>query len=190
MFFGFHKQVFETTSLRDLDTRVNFKRSSTFFSLRYSSWSCKKCTALCSRLPHVGRDNSNTVCPPVVGTDTFTGVTEQTLTFKTFPSIPRKHPISTLSGIHDELGRGYVGARHDTTQQSGQTPDKEVEIKHITVYVSGHTVTDPTGMSSPPTVWHQQNEFVSRRQSGQMPAAVCLGFECRCNGQNVSNGAC
>jgi hypothetical protein len=26
------------------------------------------------------------------------------------------------------LGYGYTGARNDTTQQSGQTPDKEVEI--------------------------------------------------------------
>jgi hypothetical protein len=34
------------------------------------------------------------------------------------------------------LGRGYIEARTDTTQQSGQTPDKEVEI---TVYVSGYT---------------------------------------------------
>jgi len=27
------------------------------------------------------------------------------------------------------LGYGYNGARNDTTQQSGQTPDKELEIK-------------------------------------------------------------
>jgi hypothetical protein len=38
------------------------------------------------------------------------------------------------------LGRGYNEARTDTTQQSGQTPDKEVEIKNI-VYVSGYTET-------------------------------------------------
>jgi hypothetical protein len=31
------------------------------------------------------------------------------------------------------LGRGYIEARTDTTQQSGQTPDKEVEIKNITM---------------------------------------------------------
>ena len=37
------------------------------------------------------------------------------------------------------LGYSYIGARTDTTQQSGQTPDKEVEIKNITVYVKGHT---------------------------------------------------
>ena len=39
------------------------------------------------------------------------------------------------------LRRGYIAARTDTTQQSGQTPDKEVEIKNITVYVSGYTET-------------------------------------------------
>ena len=27
------------------------------------------------------------------------------------------------------LGYGYIGARNDTTQQSGQTPGKELEIK-------------------------------------------------------------
>jgi hypothetical protein len=46
------------------------------------------------------------------------------------------------------LGRGYTGARTDTTQQPGQTPDKETEINHITrtVHVSGYIETDPTGM--------------------------------------------
>jgi len=47
----------------------------------------------------------------------------------------------------------HIGARTDTTQQSGQTPDKELELKNITVYVSGYTETDTTGMLSPPTVW-------------------------------------
>jgi hypothetical protein len=47
------------------------------------------------------------------------------------------------------LGRGYIEARTDTTQQSGQTPDKEADINTITVYVSGCTETDPTGMLSP-----------------------------------------
>ena len=51
------------------------------------------------------------------------------------------------------LGRGYIEARTDTTQLSGQTPDKEVEITNITVYVSGYSETDTTGMLSPPTVW-------------------------------------
>ena len=51
------------------------------------------------------------------------------------------------------LGYGYIGARTDTTQQYGQTPDKEVEIKNITVYVSGYTETDTTGVLSPTNVW-------------------------------------
>jgi len=50
-------------------------------------------------------------------------------------------------------GYSYIGARNDTTQQSEQTPDKELEIKNITVYVSGYTETDTNGMLSPPTVW-------------------------------------
>jgi len=74
------------------------------------------------------------------------------------------------------LGYGYIGARTDTTQQSGQTPDKEVEIKSITVYVSGYTETDTTGMLSPPNDWRQQSELVSSRQSGQTPAAVRNGY--------------
>ena len=88
------------------------------------------------------------------------------------------------------FGRGYIEARTDTTQQSGQTPDKEVDIKHITIYVSGYTETDPTGMLSLPTVWRQQSEFISSRQSGQLPAAVCMGFECCFIEQNVSSRAC
>ena len=36
----------------------------------------------------------------------------------------------------------------------------------------------------------QQSRFVSSRQSDQIPAAVCIGFECSCNGQNVSNRTC
>ena len=34
--------------------------------------------------------------------------------------------------------------------QAGQTPGEELEIKNITVYVSGYTETDTTGMLSPP----------------------------------------
>jgi hypothetical protein len=67
------------------------------------------------------------------------------------------------------LGYGYIGARNDTIQQLGQTPDKELEIKNITVYVSGCSETDTTGMLAPLTVWRQQSEFVSSRQSGQIP---------------------
>jgi len=59
----------------------------------------------------------------------------------------------TPAGGSTALGYGYFGVRNDTTQQSGQTPDKEVEIKNITVYVSGYTETDTTGMLSSPTVW-------------------------------------
>jgi len=47
------------------------------------------------------------------------------------------------------LGRGYISARTDTTQQSGQTLDKEVDINHITVYISGYSETEATGMLSP-----------------------------------------
>jgi len=47
--------------------------------------------------------------------------------------------VGSGSNIAVALGRDYIGARTDTTQQSGQTPDKEVEIKKITVYVSGYT---------------------------------------------------
>jgi hypothetical protein len=43
------------------------------------------------------------------------------------------------------LGRGYIEARTDTSQQSGQTPDEEVEIKNIIVYVSGYTETPDSG---------------------------------------------
>ena len=71
-----------------------------------------------------------------------------------------------------------------TTQQSGQTPDKAVKIKNITVYVGGYTETDTTGMLSPRTVWRQQSEIVSSRQSGQILAAARIGFEYRCIGQN------
>jgi hypothetical protein len=88
------------------------------------------------------------------------------------------------------LSYGCIGARNDTTQQSGQTPVKEVKLKNITIYVSSYTETDTTGMLSPPTVWRQQSEFVSSRQSGQILAAVCIGFECRCNGQNGCRFKC
>ena len=60
-----------------------------------------------------------------------------------YQSAWRTHPKATA----------HIGARTDTTQQSGQTPDKKVEIKNFTVYVSDYTETDTTGMLSPPTVW-------------------------------------
>jgi hypothetical protein len=58
-----------------------------------------------------------------------------------------------FSSSYSAVGYGYIGARTDTTQQSGQTPDKEVEIKNITVRVNGYTETDTTGMLSTSTVW-------------------------------------
>ena len=91
-------QFLANSSVRDLDTRVNFTRSSTDFSLRYSSRSFKKCTALYSRLLKIGRDNSGKICPPIV-----VGVIEQTLPLKAFSFIPCEHPISILSIILYEL---------------------------------------------------------------------------------------
>ena len=54
-----------------------------------------------------------------------------------------------MAGVKAADGHGYIGSRTDTTQQSGQTPDKEIGINHITVYISGYTETDTTGMLSP-----------------------------------------
>ena len=53
---------------------------------------------------------------------------------------------------------GYTGARTDTTQQSGQTPDKEVAISHSTVYVSDYTENRyywNVISQQRPTVWRQ-----------------------------------
>jgi len=47
---------------------------------------------------------------------------------------------------HCGLGRGYIEARTDTTQQSGQTPDKKVEIKNITR--KQFTSRSPTGKNT------------------------------------------
>jgi len=78
----------------------------------------------------------------------------------------------TISAGERSQTYGYTGTRNDTTQLPRQTPVKEPEIKNITVYVSGCTETDTTGMLSPLTAWRQQSEFVSSRQSGQISAAV------------------
>jgi hypothetical protein len=48
------------------------------------------------------------------------------------------------------------------TQQSGETPHKDVEIKNITVYINGYTETDTTGMLSPTTVWRHNNVSLFR----------------------------
>jgi hypothetical protein len=71
----------------------------------------------------------------------------------------------------------------DNNKKSYTMMHGQPHIKNI-VYVSGYTETDTTGMLSPPTVWSQQSEFLSSRQSGQILAAVRIGFECRWNGQN------
>jgi hypothetical protein len=65
--------------------------------------------------------------------------------------------------------------------------DKTCLIELVRDVTRGYTETDTTGMLSPPTAWRKQSEFVSSRPSGQIPAAVRMGIECRCNGQNVSN---
>ena len=49
----------------------------------------------------------------------------------------RSSVATPLLLLHASYGYGYIEARTDTTQQSGQTPDKEVEIKNITVYLDG-----------------------------------------------------
>jgi hypothetical protein len=43
----------------------------------------------------------------------------------------------------------YNGARNDTTQHSGQTPDDEVEIIHFIACGSGYIETDPRDVLSP-----------------------------------------
>jgi hypothetical protein len=66
-----------------------------------------------------------------------------------FLAVPRTVPVSR--DVWATATR-YIGARNDTIQQSEQTPDKELDNKNITVYVSGYTETDTTGMLSPPNV--------------------------------------
>ena len=75
------------------------------------------------------------------------------------------------------LCKGIATLQPETQHKSGQTPNKEAVIRNITVYVSGYTETDTTGMLSPPTVWRQQSEFVSSWPCGQIPAAVCMGLK-------------
>jgi len=78
------------------------------------------------------------------------------------------------------------GARNDTTQQSGQTPNKEGEIKkHYCLCQRLQPIRLECCL--PRLSWLQQSEFVSSRQSGQIPVAVLIAFECWCNGQTLSN---
>jgi len=62
-----------------------------------------------------------------------------------------EHNIERLAPNHLRVQLHCYQKQHNT--RSGQTPDKEVKIKNINVYVSGYTETDTTGMLSPPTVW-------------------------------------
>ena len=50
------------------------------------------------------------------------------------------------------LGYSYTGARNVTTQQSGQTTDKGVKIRNITVYVRGYTDGGGRGRDNIPVV--------------------------------------
>jgi len=106
-------------------------------------------------------------------------------------STPRPHfsagkdPVPILQEAGWATGPVWTGGKSRPHRDSipdrparSQWPDKEVEIKNITVYVSGYNETDTTGMLSPPTVWRQHSESVSSRQSGQTPAVVRMGFQC------------
>ena len=119
------------------------------------------------------------------------------------------------------LGYGYIGARTDTTQQSGQTPDKPSSFyTHLPAYEDGKVCSETSAYKLPTTgnypeesIQKSRNQkhnfmsaatlkpirlecslpplsgptkFVSIRQSGQIPAAVRIAFQC-CNGQNVSS---
>jgi len=46
--------------------------------------------------------------------------------------------------------RSKASAAVEPENTSWQTPDKDVEIKNITVYVSVYSETDTTGILSPP----------------------------------------
>ena len=76
----------------------------------------------------------------------------------------------------------------ETTQHNVQDRVKtRSRNQNITVYVRGYTETDTTVMLSPPSVWREQSGCASSRGSGLIPAAMRIGFDCRCNGLNISN---
>ena len=65
-------------------------------------------------------------------------------------------------------------------QQSGQTPDKETGVSHITVYVSGNSETHLTGMLSPNNgrlSGPPKSEFVSSWQSGQTLSEIRITLQ-------------
>jgi hypothetical protein len=50
--------------------------------------------------------------------------------------ITQNNSYNNISKVWYTLDCGYNGPGTDTTQQSGQTPDKEVDIKHFTVILN------------------------------------------------------
>ena len=64
----------------------------------------------------------------------------------------------------------------ETTQHNSQNRLQTRKQKSKTLLFMSAAETDPTGMLSPPTVWGQQSEFVSSRQSGQIPIAGARGI--------------
>ena len=86
-----------------------------------------------------------------------------------------------------EVSKGAATLEPEPTQHNSLDRLQTRKCKSNTslFIFSGYTETDPTEMLSPPIVWRQQSESVSSRQSGQTPAAVRVGFECCCSGQNI-----
>jgi hypothetical protein len=70
------------------------------------------------------------------------------------------------------LDRSYIGTRTDTTQQSGQTPDKEVDITHVTVCQLLHWNRSDWNVVSQqqPTVWpNKEGLFRADSLARQLP---------------------
>ena len=102
MFFGCHKPVLGKFLFKDIWTRGSASNIQLILAWGIHQ-GFTECTALLSTLLQVGRNNSDKICPPVVGTDTFISVIEQTSPLKIFQLIPCKHPFSKLSITHDQL---------------------------------------------------------------------------------------
>jgi len=72
------------------------------------------------------------------------------------------------------LGRGHIGARNDTTQQSGQTPDKQVDISHCLCELLCWNRSCWNVVSQQrPTVWPNKN-VVSQQRPTVWPNKVGL----------------
>ena len=80
------------------------------------------------------------------------------------------------------LGYGCIGTRNDITQQSGETPDKEVELKNITVMLAATLKPIRLECYLPRLSGANKVSLFGAKQSGQILAAVRIGFECRWNG--------